>query len=98
MSAERGLFLAFRQARRSGRSDCGARIKRCGREFSADHSRIGMALAREVNLLAYRPGLAVGAVGIARPPHRIVLRAAKQRTVKIRTTAGEAVADKSGRE
>ncbi len=54
--------------------------------------RIGMALAREVNLLAYRPGLAVGAVGIARPPHRIVLRAAKPRTVKIRTAAGAAVA------
>ena len=54
--------------------------------------RTGMALTREVNLLGYRPGLAIGAVGIARPPHRIVLRATWPRTVRIRTAQGPAVA------
>jgi hypothetical protein len=43
----------------------------------------GRSLARELNFLAYRPGLAIGAVGLVQTPHRIVLHEPKPRTVQI---------------
>ena len=53
---------------------------------------LGQALAREVNLMAYRPfGLAIGFVGVAQRPYRIVLRAPKPRTVMVVGADGKPV-------
>jgi Carboxypeptidase regulatory-like domain len=59
--------------------------------FRLNVPKVGPALAREVNFLAYRPGLALGAVGLAQRPDRIVLREPRPRTVKIVGADGEAV-------
>ena len=49
------------------------------------------SLAREVNFLAYRPGLAVGAVVLGGRPYRIVLNPVRPRTVKVVGASGEPV-------
>ncbi len=53
----------------------------------------GRSFVNWANILAYRPGLAVGAVLVSgQPPFRLVLREARPRTVKIEGPGGEPVA------
>ena len=60
--------------------------------FKLNIPQLGRSLAREVNILAYRPGLAIGAVGLVQTPHRIVLHEPKPRTVKVEGPDGKPVA------
>ena len=53
----------------------------------------GRSFVNWANILAYRPGLAVGAVLVSgRAPFRLVLREPQPRTIKIEGPAGEPVA------
>ncbi len=60
--------------------------------FRLNIPQLGRSLAREVNLLAYHPGLAIGAVGLAQTPHHIVLHEPKPRTVGAEAADGKPVA------
>ncbi len=53
----------------------------------------GRSFVNWANILAYRPGLAVGAVLVSgRPPFRLALREPQPRTIKIEGASGEPVA------